>query len=260
MDMLLQRLGRLWRHALQRTPGAACAATVLLPAPHDRISEATFGPSGMVYAPYVLARTMEVLRGAGEIALPGDIRGLLEAVYAERKEQRGDLAALLNDWLKREDRLLRLADLAAAQMGQSMTDLDDCLWTRYSEQKDIGVLLVRSMEKTAKGLHITATDGLSIDLPADVGRLDGRTRRRLAAELAQYMLSVHDYMAPPGELPGYVSQPLGHYVFLGKNLKKPLCRVGLREASGLIRGVDGTVDKVYTLVYTSHLGYSAEKR
>jgi CRISPR-associated endonuclease/helicase Cas3 len=228
--------------------------------PHARINEATFGPSGMVYAPYVLARTMEVLQGVGEIALPGDIRGLLEAVYAERKELRGDLSALLSVWQKKVDRLSHRADLAAAQLGQSMADSDDRLWTRYSEQEDVGVLLVRSMEKTKKGLHITTTDGLSIDLPADVGRPDGRTRRKLAAELAQYMLPVHEYMAPPGKLPRYVSESLGHYVFLGKNPDKPLCRVGLREASGLIRCVDGSMEREYILSYAAHLGYMAEKK
>ncbi|MDR2669475.1 MAG: CRISPR-associated helicase Cas3' [Desulfovibrio sp.] len=260
MDMLLQRLGRLWRHTLQRAQGAVCEALVLLPAPHERISEATFGPSGMVYAPYVLARTIEVLQGVGEIALPGDIRGLLEAVYAEREEYRDDLAALLNDWRKKGERLSRLAGLAAAHLRQSMPDSDDRLRTRYGEQEDVRVLLVRSVEKTGKGLHITAADGLSIDLPVDAGRIDGRTRRKFAAGLAQYTLTVNEYMAPLGKMPDYVYHCLRNYVFFGKNPKEPLCRVGLLEASGLIRCIDGSMGKEYILSYASHLGYSAEKR
>ncbi len=87
-DMLLQRMGRLWRH--ERQDRLASEPEFWINAPVvDREAGAktlskAFGKSGLVYAPYVLLRTAEVFAQRESISLPDDIRSVLEQTYAER--------------------------------------------------------------------------------------------------------------------------------------------------------------------------------
>ncbi len=97
MDMLLQRIGRLWRHLQKRPPS-------IRPMKHPEIwiieesfdlqyfREATpdqiikgLGGKAWVYYPYVLLRTLNMLKSLKKysylINLPGDIRMLLEETY-----------------------------------------------------------------------------------------------------------------------------------------------------------------------------------
>ena len=89
-DMLLQRMGRLWRH--QRVGRKATEPEFWISTPGgDREADAKtlrreLGKSGLVYAPYVLLRTAEVFADRDALTLPGQIREVLEATYAERGE------------------------------------------------------------------------------------------------------------------------------------------------------------------------------
>jgi CRISPR-associated endonuclease/helicase Cas3 len=88
-DMLLQRIGRLWRHTRPNRPGSL---EVLIQTGLTRNNftggtaadlKALLGRSAFVYAPYVLLRTFEVWHQRSRIELPADIRTLIEATYAE---------------------------------------------------------------------------------------------------------------------------------------------------------------------------------
>ena len=89
-DMLLQRLGRLWRHERGPRPCSTPEVWVqepelddmaLLDADVKTLREA-FGKSARVYAPYVLLRSLQQWRNRSTLTLPDDIRPILEATYA----------------------------------------------------------------------------------------------------------------------------------------------------------------------------------
>lgn len=90
-DMLLQRMGRLWRHS--RTTRPRACPEVWIQSPSLDLARlraaskveimAAFGKSTRVYAPYVLLRTLVQWQGRSIITLPHDIRLLLEATYAD---------------------------------------------------------------------------------------------------------------------------------------------------------------------------------
>ncbi len=90
-DMMLQRIGRLWRFPGTRRP-TGCAEPVvrILHPPHldcaghaDEIRDA-LAPLCRVYDPYLVLRSLEVWQGTSRLNVPQDIRRLLEATYAAR--------------------------------------------------------------------------------------------------------------------------------------------------------------------------------
>jgi CRISPR-associated endonuclease/helicase Cas3 len=92
-DMLLQRMGRLWRH---ERPGRSGRPEVII------LEESTsldgfrqmdtkeivkaLGAKAFVYSPYVLLRSLEVWKSNPQISIPNQIRERIEATYEERFE------------------------------------------------------------------------------------------------------------------------------------------------------------------------------
>ena len=89
-DMLLQRLGRLWRHDRpKRTAEGPELGIVTGPVDSARDEQSllsALGKSAFVYDPYVLQRTFRIWKQEARISLPGDIRRLLEATYKDSAE------------------------------------------------------------------------------------------------------------------------------------------------------------------------------
>lgn len=93
-DMLLQRMGRLWRHPREARPVAGPELHIVREArsvDEFRSLDATsirqaLGAKAWVYAPYVLLRSLEVWGKRVSVQIPSDIRALLEATYADPGE------------------------------------------------------------------------------------------------------------------------------------------------------------------------------
>jgi CRISPR-associated endonuclease/helicase Cas3 len=253
MDMLLQRMGRLWRHAhLKRPPNAVRQSWVLLPElSTGKLVNKCFGKSGNVYAPYILARTLECVNGLDKVDLPTDIRPLLERVYERRHEKDGVLEQWQRDWQEQTAKLNRLARWATMDGGTVISD--DKLGTRYSDQPCLTVLLVEKFSKDKNGLYIKTTNGEQLVLPR---KIDHRQRRRLAATLMRHTVSVPENLAPSGKLPCYIVECLRDYVFLGYD-DNIIFQVACREQSGKLLSPDkGEVRPGHQVSYSPSLGYS----
>jgi CRISPR-associated endonuclease/helicase Cas3 len=148
-DMLLQRMGRLWRHARANRPlpdpelriitGDPAACTTA-----EEVLQALGKENCCVYAPYVLMRTHEVWRSLDAATLPGDIRPLIEATYAERTEPAGGGMADLQRLLEcRADTLRKLALSAQDTVHGMPCGVDDeRAATRHSDLPTTTVLLL----------------------------------------------------------------------------------------------------------------------
>ena len=96
MDLLVQRAGRLWRHADTPRPATCKEAEMFVLAEPESTTRSklaadseNFGSSGLVYEPYLLYRTREVLKArlqaAPVLEFPECVRSLLEKVYDFQK-------------------------------------------------------------------------------------------------------------------------------------------------------------------------------
>ncbi|MEV4973312.1 CRISPR-associated endonuclease Cas3'' [Streptomyces scopuliridis] len=86
MAMLLQRAGRVWRHAAPAPsrPDWSRGPRLVVLAPVGKDRRLSVPPSwGDVYAPSLLHRTLELLelRNGASLAVPGDVQELVDAVY-----------------------------------------------------------------------------------------------------------------------------------------------------------------------------------
>lgn len=264
-DMLLQRMGRLWRHAgTPRAEGANRECWVLAPELDNAIEQpmSAFGSSAHVYSPYVLCRSLEVWDGLTGLRLPDDIRRLIEATYASREE-----AEPMNRWLrdlehgtprrKGRNALRQLARVTLAEAGNTLPESK--AQTRYSETDNQEVLLLKHIGRSRDGRRTTMTllDGRQVELPVQRTGLSRRQWRSLSATLMRQIVAVHPQHAPLA-LPQTVLEKFGlqHCFYLGNAAQdEALLRVALVNETGRLQGVEQAPLGKQALEYRSDLGY-----
>ena len=267
-DMLLQRLGRLWRHDNpNRNPLAQQDVWILAHDLNEAIihPEKIFGASSKVYAPYVLCRTLEVWGKRTQITLPQDIRALIEATYQKREESEY-MAKHLNV-VENERRKLSahaLMDLSTI----SQTKPDKHVATRFSEQEIIEVLLFKRLNlnqthQNILGTWLTLLSDELVFLPHNGRAFGHNIWRELAAKLAQNTIKVAEYIAPKSMTKSQLNW-LKDYFYLGDQNsgdQNSLLRVGLVDADDLVKTLDSysEVNETYQISYNEYNGYKAIK-
>ncbi len=269
-DMLLQRMGRLWRHKdTPRCSGSKCEAWVLVENPDE--SEVNplqaFGKTSYVYSPYVLCRSLEVWREKESIILPADIRDLIEETYKPRpesKEMEKWLDELENGKRGRLGRrgLRQLAMVSMAELGKTLPE--SRAQTRHSESQHYDVLLLGSVVplQQKKATRITLISGDVHDLPLQRHCLDKQGWRNLSIILMRQVVSVRAQDAPVS-LPHDTLRKMGlhHCFYLGNPaLDESVLRVALVDRTGALKGVQRQqVHEKYELRYQNDLGYLVVK-
>lgn len=240
MDMLLQRMGRLWRHTCTPRPiSAKRECWVLVPDNEDKVSQA-FSASFIVYYPYILLRTWEALRSfsGGSIQLPQDIRPLIDAVYSERIECPDSLLAKrqYEMWYgtkyqmgtrQKENR----ARLNTVMVGQTATRLGNA-----TQQ----VLLFRSIERVLekKWSKFFTLDDKEFEL---MGYSESKADRVLKARmLEKCLLRVPESRSlPTVSLSVLESLNLTHYLYCSEDEN---ISIGLVDAEGRVKFLGNNSD------------------
>jgi CRISPR-associated endonuclease/helicase Cas3 len=258
-DMLLQRLGRLWRHSGTMRPSfAQCEAWIIAPDLAAAIAspKEAFGPSAMVYAPYVLCRSLGVWQDISEVKLPSQIRALIEATYVSQLETE-QMARHLQQVLMVRSKLERLALLGLSKAGT--TQAEETAQTRHSELETTEVLLIRAYQLEKNGTWLTLMNKEKIWLPHNGRSLPQSEWRQLTAILIQNTLNVADYLAPNAVNKKQIEW-LGDYFYLGRAEyeESNSLRVALVDESGAVKSLQaGVANDKYTLRYDEKMGYQS---
>jgi len=271
-DMLLQRLGRLWRH--EDTPRCKTAMPeAWLLAPEFPVAidnpEKHFGRSAYVYSPYVLCRSLEVWQSILSVDLPGDIRNLIESTYAVRQEH-AQMSRLLSDldngtrWRTGRNSLRQLARVGLAEAGNTLPESK--VQTRYSETDNFDVLLLRAMTRNREGDTATLTllNGELVQLPLQRPGLTRAGWRNVSAMLMRQVVAVRVQDAPKA-LPVDTLKRFGlqHCFYLGNPdwpEDESVLRVALVDDTERLRGVEqAEVHDKHRLEYRNDLGYRVIK-
>lgn len=172
-DMLLQRLGRLWRHDRRSRPCSRPEVWIQMPhsddaslrvASKEEIRDA-LGKSARVYAPYVLLRSLEQWRRRATITLPGDIRQILEATYADPTASEPAAWQELQEELeKQKGKMAGLALNAIAIWNNPPLRDEEGIQTRYSTYPTAQLLLayqITRLDTHSVRLHLLNGDMLT---------------------------------------------------------------------------------------------------
>lgn len=159
-DMLLQRMGRLWRH---RRPGREgipefCIVSekftfeTFWSASASKIKQ-MFGTKAMVYSPYVLLRSLQLWKDIKEIRLPDDIRDLLKCTYEESKKKEPDSWKELLSEVEGQAEALRFFALNESNVWQLLADDEEGkAKTRINNFETIQLILASGKEEKKREL------------------------------------------------------------------------------------------------------------
>lgn len=150
-DMLLQRIGRLWRHSRIRPYVCHQAEAWLISPCLDRTQMQTsaveeivaaFGKSAFVYAPYVLLRTWILWADIRCLSLPDDIRALIEATYSDDPDEPEAWQVLKDRLQAKKDGMAKTA-LRHSNPWQVALDDEEGARTRWNSCPTANLFMVR---------------------------------------------------------------------------------------------------------------------
>ncbi len=258
-DMILQRIGRLWRHQnLHPNRPVSAKSEIIIIAPQqelvDKSPQFAFGLSGNIYSPYILSRSLGSLKRYKTISIPKDMRDLIESTYKNQSESNYLLNEEKYKLQKVKEKLQSFALQSLTSVGKSASDN---VLTRYSEVPSCDVLLLCENSNLLDG-YLFFIDGTKLTFPKSK-KIEKNQKKELATVCMEKFISVPTYLAPePASLNELGS--LRQFLYISQNEEERL-RVAILNQSGRIEGLYAKeANNQFKLEYSDLLGYSATKK
>ena len=219
VDMLLQRIGRLWRHkkydSLRTSKHPKCF--ICSPSLHS-ITEPTedFDIDGIVYAPYYLYITLKVISEKKEICIPDDIRILIDEAYSKEHHETL-LSRAKQEMIKLSERLETMARMS---LNSTMEAENDNSFTRYSEVKTIDVLLLKDW----KGVSCTTLDGNEISF-------DSKEKKRVSRGILENIVRANKNIIAIKPIDNSVAKILKTFVYVPEDEEERMRVCIVRDAA-----------------------------
>jgi len=151
-DMLLQRLGRLWRHSRENRPVENPRICIIeedesleeLQNMEPSAIVKALGKKAKVYAPFILLRTLERWKAAmGKVSIPGQIRTMIEDTYLDREET-PSWQKLSEEWFGTDSAKALIAS-RNSNIWQLALDDREGVQTRINEMPTVSLVLCKSI-------------------------------------------------------------------------------------------------------------------
>jgi CRISPR-associated endonuclease/helicase Cas3 len=167
-DMLLQRLGRLWRHSRKNRPVDQPRMCIIkeekslkdLRRMDPKAIVEALGKKAKVYAPFVLLRSLEVWEElqSQQVSIPFQIRELIESTYVDRWETEPESwQNLYNDWFGSDSAKKMIASRNSNIWQLALEDREG-VQTRINEMPTVPMVLCRRINEH-EAVFIDGTSG-----------------------------------------------------------------------------------------------------
>jgi CRISPR-associated endonuclease/helicase Cas3 len=151
-DMLLQRLGRLWRHEREKRPADEAQLYIIEETQsiegfrnmEPKAIVKALGSKAKVYAPYILLRSLEVWKTQQNVSLPLQIRQLLESTYLDRDDEPESWKQLSYEWFGSDSAKKMMASRNCNLWQVALEDTEG-VQTRINEMPTIALVLCRTI-------------------------------------------------------------------------------------------------------------------
>jgi len=239
-DMLLQRIGRLWRHARRSRPCPQAEIWIQTPSLEDnQLNAATekelrqaLGKSARVYAPYVLLRSLQQWHKRTTITLPTDIRLILEATYDDSSAIEPAAWHELREQLEKQKRKMAGQAINATAIWNipALPD-EEGIQTRYGTYPMAQLLLARQITRQdVQNVRVDLLNGDRIAVSSRDWSFDAaKAIHRNLVRVPRWAISAF-LSNPPAWLSNHVDQPAA---------------VGLVQADGRILNTDSDMGLSY---------------
>ena len=154
-DMMLQRLGRLWRHDRPTRPIDEARICIIeeekgieeLKGLSSKQIKKVLGSKALVYAPYILLRSLELWKQksahSGEIVIPTQIRSLIESTYRDIESVPDSWKQLCDEWFGTDSAKKMIAS-RNTNLWQIALEDEEGVQTRINEIPTVPLILCHS--------------------------------------------------------------------------------------------------------------------
>ena len=261
-DFLFQRIGRLWRHPQLnsiRPRGAQRRCIILAPgvlSDPEKLEQEQ--KDFLPYSAYWIRRSWEVLREKTSLSIPRDIRPVLENLYQDRQEESVPLQHLKSADAQNKEKLLRQANMAVAELGDTPDD-DSVPVTRFSEEQTVRLLLLRKGNRgeklSRKIFPFFSPDPIDLPEPSAPRKIQLET----AKKLLPLMLKI-----PERHAPGWADFPadfLDHILWTGDGSNRPVRAAYIDESGRILDQSCNLIETNDHFLFEYHplLGYICRK-
>jgi len=170
MDVLLQRMGRLWRFKMEDRPVFLPQIKIVSPnvfaASTKEELHIIFGGDSYIYNLYTLFRTFLVLKEVTTINIPKDVRFLLEKTYDSNFKNFGLLEPLYEDLQKTKSNFINRAQSCMSDGFEKGDEYN--VATRIASVFYSKIIMVKSYKETKDAIYITLYNDteITVDLKA----------------------------------------------------------------------------------------------
>jgi CRISPR-associated endonuclease/helicase Cas3 len=244
-DMLLQRLGRLWRHERQGRPISAPKIYIIeesktLEEFRNMEAEAiveTLGSKAHVYDPFILLRSLQLWETYPCVNVPSQIRELIEKTYRSRDDEPEFWEKLFDNRFVRDSNERFMAAMNSNYWQPHLPD-EEGVQTRLNDMPTVPLVLCREI----KNQQAEFLDGSTGQLGKDFFHF------KTAQAVHRNLVKVPEYCF---DLPIPQSSAFAAYLF-GRQSAGIINDNGMVTANGL--------KSEYLLTYSDDLGLLIEKR
>jgi len=246
-DLILQRIGRLHRHARYRPPGFVKPRCVILTPTVDRnleikIIRKQLGASAFIYPPFALFQAERVWTTEGSIELPSGIRPILEESNRVPGELPTGAQAALDELNSRIAEMQNTAWMSDVFKLPSIDDADGTQ-TRWRSQASGWVVMLRRDVTALNGVtRLEFLNGETIEFHP--GRFDFQLARQLHLNACRVPIYLVRDSLSPGIQPAWLQQHMLNAILayrhpesiectLHASCAQPAYRLSYREDMGL---------------------------